>query len=69
MCHVQVLEVLSDAEGQHHVAPRRTAPEALILAKNDHKGRRDSRERELSRTVCFASLRGRTLEACAEMVG
>ena len=45
------------------------APEAQIVAKNDHKGRRDSRERELSRTVCFAGLRGRILEAFAEMVG
>ena len=37
---------------------RRTAPEALILAKNDHKGRRDSRERELSRTVFFCRPEG-----------
>ena len=50
-----------------HHAGRRRKP--LILAKNDHKGRRDSCECELSRMVCFAGLRGRTLEACAEMVG
>ena len=37
---------------------RRTAPEALILAKNDHKGRRDRSEGELSRTVFFGRPEG-----------
>ena len=52
-----------------HLSLARRTPDGAILSMNDHKGRKDRSEGELSRTVCFAGLRGRTLEAFAEMVG